>query len=173
MAAHYRAEAGVGTITPDAAAARLALKPGDRVLDIGCGTGSTTLALAAIVGPGGKAVGVDIAPAMVLAAQRNAAAAGVEHAEFIAADAQVDTLGAADFDAAYSRFGVMFFADADAAFANIHRSMRSGGMLAAMVACWLRACAMSSVVATPLPNWLATSAVFRTATCSLRSAISS
>src|SRR5664279_4454003 len=90
-----------------AAMDRLALRAGEHVLDIGCGAGSTTLALAKIVGPTGGAVGVDISPAMVHAAQQQAATASIGHATFVAADAQVDALGDSVFDAAYSRFGVM------------------------------------------------------------------
>jgi SAM-dependent methyltransferase len=117
-----------------AAMNRLGLRSGERVIDIGCGAGTTTLALARIVGSDGEAVGVDIAPAMVSAARRHAAAAAVEHARFVAGDAQVDDLGDSVFDAAYSRFGVMFFADPVSAFANIRASLRSGGTLA--FACW-------------------------------------
>jgi SAM-dependent methyltransferase len=117
-----------------AAMSKLGLHHGARVIDIGCGSGATTLALAEAVGPDGEAVGVDIAPAMVAAARQHAAAAGVEHARFLSADAQVDDLGDSVFDAAYSRFGVMFFADPAAAFANIRSSMRSSGTLA--FACW-------------------------------------
>ena len=124
----------VATSFGDAAANRLGLRAGERVLDVGCGGGTTTLALAKIVGPTGEAVGVDIAPAMVRAAQQRAAAAGVDQARFVAGDAQVDDLGDAVFDAAYSRFGVMFFADPASAFANLRRSLRSGGMLA--FSCW-------------------------------------
>jgi len=117
-----------------AAMSKLGLHHGARVIDIGCGSGATTLALAEAIGPDGEAVGVDIAPAMVAAARQHAAAAGVEHARFLSADAQVDDLGDSVFDAAYSRFGVMFFADPAAAFTNIRSSMRSGGTLA--FACW-------------------------------------
>jgi SAM-dependent methyltransferase len=113
-----------------AAMERLALRAGQRVLDIGCGSGSTTLELARRVGPDGEAVGVDIAPAMVRAAREHAIAAGVGNASFSTADAQVEPLGARPFDAAFSRFGVMFFADPVAAFANIRGALRSGGVLA-------------------------------------------
>ncbi len=118
----------------DAAMNRLALRPGDRVVDIGCGAGSTTLALAKAVGPTGQAVGIDIAPAMVKAAQEHARDEDIEHALFVTADAQVDDLGDGIYDAAYSRFGVMFFADPVSAFANIRRSLRPEGRLA--FACW-------------------------------------
>ncbi|HEV7527061.1 MAG TPA: methyltransferase domain-containing protein, partial [Acidimicrobiia bacterium] len=78
--------------------------------------------------------GVDIAPAMLDAARRRAAAQGIDNASFVVADAQTDSLGPSQFDAAFSRFGVMFFADPVAAFANIRASLRSGGVFA--FACW-------------------------------------
>ena len=84
---------------------------GQRVLDVGCGDGATTLELARRVGPEGEAVGVDIAPAMLVAARERAAAQGVENASFVAADAQTESLGSSRFDGVFSRFGVMFFAD--------------------------------------------------------------
>jgi len=113
---------------------RLDLAPGQRVLDVGCGSGPTTIELAARVAPGGEAVGADIAPMLVSAAQQRAAAAGVTNASFIVADAQTDDLGEAAFDAAFSRFGVMFFADPEQAFARIRRAIRPGGQL--VFACW-------------------------------------
>ena len=112
----------------------LGLTPGQRVIDIGCGSGSTTLALAEAVGPSGEAAGIDIAPAMVTAARERASTAGTANATFMAADAQADQLGDSVYDAAYSRFGAMFFSDPGAAFANIRASLRSGGALA--FACW-------------------------------------
>jgi len=118
----------------DAAMGRLHLRAGQRAIDIGCGSGSTTLTLAGRVGLEGEAVGIDIAPAMVVAARDLAAAAGVENASFVVADAQAENLGDSAFDAAYSRFGVMFFADPETAFANIRKSLRSGGVFA--FACW-------------------------------------
>ncbi len=117
-----------------AAMDRLDLRAGQRVLDIGCGSGSTTLALAGLVAPGGEAVGIDIAPAMVTAATDHAKAAGVANATFLVADAQAADLSASSFDAAFSRFGVMFFADPPAAFTNIRAALRPGGTLA--FACW-------------------------------------
>src|SRR5690349_19154631 len=84
--------------------------PGERVLEIGCGPGTTAVELAERVGPSGEVVAVDISPAMVAAATRRAAAAGITNVRFEAADAQTADLGG-PFDAAYSRFGVMFFAD--------------------------------------------------------------
>lgn len=113
---------------------RLDLGAGQRVLDVGCGSGPTSLALAARVGPDGQVVGADIAPAMLAAARERAAAAGARNLSFVAADMQVDDLGAGLFDAAFSQFGVMFFADPVAAFANIRKAIHPGGPLA--FACW-------------------------------------
>lgn len=102
--------------------------PGGRVLDIGCGYGSTTLAMARNVGPDGRCVGVDISAPMLDLARRRAA--GLTNVEFREADAQTADLGREAFDAVMSRFGVMFFANPDAAFANIRRAARPGGRLA-------------------------------------------
>ena len=113
---------------------RLGLASGERVLDIGCGLGRTSRALAGAVGPEGHVVGLDISEGMLRAARDHAARAGVTNVEFVHGDAQVHDLGAARFDAAYSRFGVMFFADPVAAFTNIHRSIRPGGRISFV--CW-------------------------------------
>ena len=104
----------------------------EQVLDVGCGPGTTAIELAHRVSPDGDVLGVDISPAMVAAATRRAAAAGVTNARFVAADAQCDALGG-PFDAAYSRFGVMFFSNPVKAFANIVRSLRPAGRLACAV----------------------------------------
>ena len=113
---------------------RLDLGAGQRVLDIGCGSGGTTLALAERVGPDGEVVGADIAPAMLAAAAERAGDAGARNVRFVTADMQVDDVGAGLFDAAFSQFGVMFFADPVAAFANIRRAIHPGGPFA--FACW-------------------------------------
>jgi SAM-dependent methyltransferase len=110
----------------------LRLQPGERVLDIGCGPGTTAIEMAARVAPAGEVVGLDISPAMVAAATRRAAAVGATNARFVAADATTADLGD-PFDAAYSRFGVMFFPDPPAAFANIGRALRAGGRFACAV----------------------------------------
>lgn len=107
---------------------------GERVLDVGCGSGPTTIDLAKRVGVGGHAHGVDISPTMVAAARELATASGTTNATFSAVDAQVEPFGSGSFDAAFSRFGVMFFEDPLQAFSNIATSLRPGGRLA--FSCW-------------------------------------
>jgi SAM-dependent methyltransferase len=119
-----------GTLAMD----RLGLLPGQRVVDLGCGPGRTTLELAARVGPGGQAVGVDISAEMLARGRERAARLGAGNVEFVHADAQVHDFGQARFDAAYSRFGVMFFSDPVAAFANVRRALRPGAALSFV--CW-------------------------------------
>jgi SAM-dependent methyltransferase len=110
----------------------LAPRPGESVLDIGCGGGETALDLARAVAPGGTVVGIDLSAAVLAFAQR--AAQGCERVRFVQADAQVFPFEPALFDAAFSRFGVMFFADPTLAFINIRRSLRPNGRLAFV--CW-------------------------------------
>jgi SAM-dependent methyltransferase len=112
----------------------LAPAPGDTVLDVGCGTGPTTVELARRVAPGGRVVGMDIAPSMLEAARARATDAGVDNASFVAGDAQTADLGESLHHGVFSQFGIMFFADPLAAFANLRRSLREGGCLA--FACW-------------------------------------
>jgi len=112
---------------------RAALAPGERVLDIGCGCGDTSLELARRVAPGGQVLGADISAPMLERARASAAAAS-SAAEFVAADAQTHPFAPGAFDVAFSRFGVMFFADPPAAFANLRRALRPGGRLAFV--CW-------------------------------------
>jgi SAM-dependent methyltransferase len=107
---------------------------GERALDVGCGCGDTSLELARRVGAGGVVLGVDLSRAMVARARERAAEAGLRHVEFREADAQTADLGEAGFDLAFSRFGVMFFEDPVAAFANLRRALRPGGRLAFV--CW-------------------------------------
>ena len=106
------------------------LKPGDHVLDIGCGTGAHAIEAAKHVGSGGKVVALDISLPLLNRASERASASGTgAPVEFMNADAQTVDLGARRFDHAVSRFGVMFFADPAAAFSNIARAIKPGGQM--------------------------------------------
>jgi len=104
------------------------LERGERVLDVGCGTGATTIEAARRVGPAGAAIGVDISAAM-LGVARQRLGDGIDNVVFLEADAQVYPFDEGTFDAVISRFGTMFFDDAEAAFANLGRAVRPDGRL--------------------------------------------
>ena len=104
-------------------------QPGERVLDVGFGTGATTVPFAAAVSPGGHVTGVDISRPMLAQARKNVAAAGLSNVSLVLADAQVHRFAADSFDLVISRFGVMFFADPVAAFSNLYGGLRRGGRL--------------------------------------------
>ncbi len=108
--------------------------PGETVLDVGCGLGPTTIELARRVAPGGRAVGLDVSAKMIeLARQR---AAGIANIEFIAGDAATYRFDAPFANLLFSRFGVMFFGDPTAAFANLRKAMKPKGRV--VFACWRR-----------------------------------
>lgn len=109
------------------AAARIA--PGERVLDIGCGTGELTRR-AARRATGGSALGVDLSELMIAQARNTAAQDRISNVEFLMADAQTHPFEPAAFDVAVSHFGAMFFGDPVAAFANVAAALRPGGRLA-------------------------------------------
>jgi len=108
--------------------------PGEQVLDIGCGNGAVALAVSALVAPGGSVMGLDVSGPMLAYARRRAEQARIASVSFRQGDAQVYPLPRAGFDAVVSRFGVMFFDDPVAAFANIGRALRPGGRIA--FTCW-------------------------------------
>jgi SAM-dependent methyltransferase len=119
----------------DAALDVLAPQPGDRVLDIGCGFGDTTLQIAELVGESGVAVGVDAAPRFIQMAQAEAAEAGVPNARYLVSDVQLNPF-TEQFDNAYSRFGTMFFASPVAALRNVRKALAPDGRLVMVV--WRR-----------------------------------
>ncbi|MBU6371908.1 MAG: methyltransferase domain-containing protein [Alphaproteobacteria bacterium] len=113
----------------EAAMAALTPRAGEAILDIGCGAGATSRVLATRVQPGGSVTAVDIsAPLVDLAMSKGGDVA------YICADAGRDPLPHAPFDAAFSRFGVMFFEDPVAAFTHIGAAMKPGGRIAFI--CW-------------------------------------
>jgi len=106
------------------------------VLDVGCGAGATTFAVARSLRGQGRCTGLDLSAPLIDLARRRAVETGVDNADFIVADAQLHAFPPARFDAVISRFGVMFFDDPVAAFANLRRAARTDARLA-MVA-WRR-----------------------------------
>jgi SAM-dependent methyltransferase len=109
---------------------RAAPRAGERVLDVGCGCGTTSLVIAGRVAPGGSVVGVDISAPMIEEARGRAGGAAVT---FEVADA-AERRFAPDFDLLFSRFGVMFFAEPAAAFGNLRTALASGGRM--VFVCW-------------------------------------
>lgn len=108
---------------------RADLSEGMRVLDIGCGTGASTRAAARRVGSSGQVLGVDISAQFLERARARAAAESATNVTFQLADAQIEPFEPEDRDAAISRFGVMFFSDNVAAFANIAKALKPGGRM--------------------------------------------
>lgn len=107
---------------------RAAPAPEQAILDVGCGTGASCLSLADRVGPSGRVLGVDISAPLLERARSRAMAGHVAQVDFLLGDAQSVPLPG-PFDQMVSRFGVMFFADTTAAFANIARALRPGAQL--------------------------------------------
>src|ERR1700736_5470776 len=108
-------------------------QPGEHVLDIGCGSGTTGLELAPRGGPGGHVLGAGLSNQSVTRARQRIADAGLRHAEVIVADVSAHPFEQKSFELAFSRFGVMFFSDPRAAFANVRRAIKPGGRVALAV----------------------------------------
>jgi SAM-dependent methyltransferase len=112
----------------------LNLSTGERLLDIGSGGGTTVIAAADRVGPGGSALGADISVPLVDLARSRAADRQLTNVSFVVADVQRDTVPGAPFDVVSSQFGVMFFDEPVTAFANIRGQLVPGGRLGFV--CW-------------------------------------
>jgi SAM-dependent methyltransferase len=111
------------------------IRPGDEVVDIGCGTGLTTREAARAAAPG-RVVGVDVSERMLERARKVTAAERLDNVRYELGDAQVHRFDPTGFDVAISRFGTMFFSDPAAAFANIAAALRPGARLVMLV--WQR-----------------------------------
>jgi SAM-dependent methyltransferase len=119
----------------DAAMAAHPPRPGDRVVDLGCGFGDTTQRLAELVGADGEALGVDVSEPFVELARREAEEAAVDNVRFEVGDVQVTEFDQT-FDYAFSRMGIMFFANPVQALRNVRQALSPGGTLCAVV--WRR-----------------------------------
>lgn len=108
-------------------------QPGERVLDVGCGAGSSTIDIARRVGSDGFVRGFDISPTMIAGARRLAETSRIDNVAFEVGDAMVAPFPP-EHDGVYSRFGVMFFSDAARGFANMRNALRADGRLAFV--CW-------------------------------------
>ena len=106
---------------------RASPKPGEKVLDIGCGTGATTMDFASKIGPGGLVVGIDISRPLLDRANERRLHNQIDHIEYRLVDAQTHAFSRGGFDLLVSRFGVMFFDDPVAVFANLAVALRPGG----------------------------------------------
>jgi SAM-dependent methyltransferase len=116
----------------DAAITLAAVQPGERVLDIGCGSGATSMTLARLVGPTGRVTGLDVSGPMIELARKRSV--GMGNLDWLLADAAAHDFPPGLTDLLFSRFGVMFFGDPVTAFANLRRALRRDGRL--VFACW-------------------------------------
>jgi ubiquinone/menaquinone biosynthesis C-methylase UbiE len=124
---------GNGKRHSDVAIPRFGIRPGDRVLDFGCGFGETSLELGRLVGSSGEVLGLDCTSAFLEIANRERDEAGLRHVRYELGDAQVYPLPENHFDVAFARFGVMFFESAVRALRNVRRALVPGGKVCLIV----------------------------------------
>ena len=127
---------GNGKLHSDAALPRFDIRPGNRVLDIGCGFGETCLEIGRLVGPSGEVVGLDCTDEFLAIANRERNDAGLTQVRYEVGDAQVHPLPENYYDVAFARFGVMFFESAVRALRNTRRALKPGGKVCLIV--WRR-----------------------------------
>jgi SAM-dependent methyltransferase len=120
---------GMLTEIGDAIVAHAGFAPGERVADVGCGCGPTTFAIAQTVGSEGHVAGLDVAPQLIALAEDRAQETGLSNVSFEVLNCETGTPAGAPFDRLFSRFGVMFFGDSTAAFANMRSWLKSGGRM--------------------------------------------
>ncbi|HVJ53344.1 MAG TPA: methyltransferase domain-containing protein [Aliidongia sp.] len=126
-----RTDAGLAEVAA-VAIDRARVRPGETVLDIGCGSGATTAGLAEAVGPAGRVIALDVSGPMLAAASRRLA--GLGNVDFVLADAASYRFPEGVADLLFSRFGVMFFGEPAEAFANMRRALKPDGRVS--FACW-------------------------------------
>jgi ubiquinone/menaquinone biosynthesis C-methylase UbiE len=117
----------------DRTLARAELAPGERVLDVACGTGLVTFRAADAVGPTGRVVGTDISDAMIEAIRQRAAERGLAHISAERCDAEDIAVEDEAFDVVLCALGLMYVADPPRALAQMHRALRPGGRIAISV----------------------------------------
>jgi ubiquinone/menaquinone biosynthesis C-methylase UbiE len=110
----------------------LPVRKGDRVLDVGCGFGDTTIKLAGLVGPEGEVVGIDCCDAFLDYARKDASGRGLGNVSFIRGDAEI-ALPTNQYDFVFARFGTMFFANPVAGLRNMRKALRPGGRMVHIV----------------------------------------
>jgi ubiquinone/menaquinone biosynthesis C-methylase UbiE len=111
---------------------KLAVREGDRVVDVGCGFGDTAIELARRVGPRGEVLGLDCCDGFLAYGREDAAAQGIKNVRFLEADVQIYPF-AGDFDFCFSRFGTQFFENPVAALRNMRKSLKPGGTMTMIV----------------------------------------
>jgi ubiquinone/menaquinone biosynthesis C-methylase UbiE len=127
---------GNGKIHSDLAMPRFALRPGNRVLDVACGFGETCLEIGRTVTAAGEVLGLDCTDAFVEIANRERDQSGLGHVRYELGDVQSHTLKENYYDAAFSRFGIMFVDSSVRALRNLHRALKPGGKVCLIV--WRR-----------------------------------
>lgn len=124
---------GNGAVHSSMAYDDFGIKPGDKVLDIGCGYGETCLELAGIVGQEGEVLGLDCTQAFLDIAEKERKEAGINNVKYVLGDAQTYDLPENYYDVVYSRFGVMFFQNIVFALKNAYKTLKPGGKLCLIV----------------------------------------